>query len=80
MSLSDYEIWWASLPVKEKERIAAKALKKSGDDDLSKASYPACTRWWETLPEEDKLWIKKHCESSHGDILKDWDQANPYGD
>ena len=80
MALAEYEIWWASLPISEKERIAAKAIKKVGIDDESLALYPACTRWWESLPSDRRIWIKKHCEAAHGDILKDWDEANPYGD
>ena len=80
MALAEYEIWWASLPIAEKERIAAKAIKKVGIDDESLALYPACTRWWESLPSDRRIWIKKHCEAAHGDILKDWDEANPYGD
>ena len=80
MALAEYEIWWASLPISEKERIAAKAIKKVGIDDESLAVYPACTRWWESLPSDRRIWIKKHCEAAHGDILKDWDEANPYGD
>ena len=41
----DLEIWWSSLPVSEKERIARKGLSKAGDPDESKACYPACTVW-----------------------------------
>ena len=80
MAYSDLDNWWASLPVHEKERIARKALTKAGIDDESLACYPACTRWWEALAEDRKLWIKQHCEAAHGDVQKAWDDANPYGD
>ena len=32
----DLEVWWSSLPVSEKERIARKGLAKAGDPDESK--------------------------------------------
>ena len=71
--IGEYEIWWSSLPVKEKERIASKAQKKE-------VLYPACTAWWAGIPEEDKARIHAHCTEKHGDILREWDDANPYGD
>ena len=80
MSNTDLEIWWASLPVKEKERIARKGLMKAGVTDETLSFYPACTRWWESLDVERKNSIKTHCEASHGDIVREWDDANPYGD
>ena len=55
----DLEIWWSSLPVSEKERIARKGLSKAGDPDESKACYPACTVWWNSLEEEHKAFIYK---------------------
>ena len=80
MSNTDLETWWASLPVKEKERIARKGLMKAGVTDANLSYYPACTRWWESLDVERKNSIKTHCEASHGDIVREWDDANPYGD
>ena len=56
----DLEIWWSSLPVSEKERIARKGLSKAGDPDESKACYPACTVWWNALEQERKEFIYKH--------------------
>ena len=53
----DLEIWWSSLPVTEKERIALKGLRKSGDPDESKAQYPACTAWWNSLDAERQAFI-----------------------
>ena len=55
----DLEIWWSSLPVSEKERIARKGLSKDGDPDESKACYPACTVWWNALEQERKEFIYK---------------------
>lgn len=76
----DLEIWWSSLPVSEKERIALKGIRKAGDPDESKAQYPACTAWWNTLAEERKEFIYKHCVLAHGDELREWKEQNPYGD
>ena len=76
----DLEIWWSSLPVTEKERIALKGLRKSGDPDESKAQYPACTAWWNGLAAERQEFIYKHCVVAHGDELREWKEQNPYGD
>ena len=79
----DLEIWWSSLAIKEKERIARKGLTKASPDgkiDESLVQYPGCTRWWESLDEERKHKIYAHCVNRHGDELKEWDDANPYGD
>ena len=76
----DLGIWWASLPVTEKERIALKGLRKTGDPDESKAQYPACTAWWNTLDAERQDFIYKHCVVAHGDELREWKEQNPYGD
>lgn len=83
MEKVNYEIWWTSLPIKEKERIARKGLTKASTDgtiDESLAFYPGCTRWWNSLPEDRKAFIYGHCSVKHGDILNEWDDANPYGD
>ena len=75
----DLEPWWASLPVSEKERIAGKALSRAGED-LSLAKYPSCTIWWNCLPDIRKQRIHDHCVQRHGDVLKEWNDADPYGD
>ncbi|MCQ2146444.1 MAG: hypothetical protein MJZ16_02905 [Bacteroidales bacterium] len=41
------DIWWSSLTVAQKERIATKGNK-------SETLYPACTAWWNSLPKERK--------------------------
>lgn len=77
----DLEIWWSSLPVSEKERIALKGLKKANPKaDESLAQYPACTVWWNGLETERKEFIYKHCVVAHGDELREWKEQNPYGD
>lgn len=78
--MSDIEIWWTSLPIAEKERIARKAQQKNGKTDESLIQYPGCTRWWNALDDVHKLKIHDHCVAHHGDELKEWDNANPYGD
>ena len=83
MEKVDLELWWASLPVKEKERIARKGLIKAspnGQVDDALFFYPACTRWWEAQEESRKQFIYDHCSAAHGDVLREWDEANPYGD
>ena len=83
MNRGELEIWWSSLSIPQKERIARKALAKAPADssvDESLVSYPGCTRWWNGLEEDRKIGIHDHCVGRHGYLLKDWDDANPYGD
>ena len=82
MNKGELEIWWSSLSVPQKERIARKGMTKAagGDVDESLILYPACTCWWNGLSEERKVRIHDHCVGHHGYLLKDWDDANPYGD
>ena len=68
-------IWWTSLSIAQKERIARK-----GSGYESQALYPACTAWWNKLEPERQLKIYTHCVASHGDELKEWKEGNPYGD
>ena len=77
----DLEIWWSSLPVTEKERIALRGLKKTDPKaDESLAHYPACTAWWNALEKDRKDFIYNHCVVAHGDELREWKDQNPYGD
>lgn len=76
----DLEIWWSSLPISEKERIALKGIRKAGGADESQAQYPACTAWWNGLEADRKLFIYKHCVAAHGDEMREWREENPYGD
>ena len=83
MENRELEIWWSSLPVKEKERIARKGLGKQSADgrvNEDEVRYPACTRWWSSLDEENKKKIHAHCVARHGDELREWNEGNPYGD
>lgn len=79
----ELEIWWTSLSIAQKERIARKGQSKASPDgkvDESLVTYPACTRWWNSLPAPQKQSIHDHCVDRHGYFLKEWDNANPYGD
>lgn len=78
----DLDIWWSSLSIAQKERIARKALTgESGRTVVdSEVVYPACTAWWIGLSEERKAKIREHCEDRHGYLMKEWDEANAYGD
>ena len=83
MHNSEFEIWWSSLAISQKERIARKAAAKTSPDgtvDESRVKYPACTRWWNDLPESRKKEIHDHCADHHGYLLQDWNDATPYGD
>lgn len=83
MRNSELEIWWSSLTIAQKERIARKGAKKASPDgniDEAQVRYPACTAWWNSLPDDMKLKIHDHCTDRHGYILSDWNDATPYGD
>ena len=83
MTNEELNIWWSSLPIAEKERIARKGLSKQSPDgsvDEQAAIYPGCTRWWDSLEVERKESIHAHCVARHGDALKEWREQNPYGD
>jgi hypothetical protein len=75
MTERDLQVWWSSLPISEKERIARK-----GSGDETQAQYPACTAWWNNLDMERQKKIYQHCVARHGDELREWKEGNPYGD
>jgi len=77
------EIWWSSLAIAQKERIARKAQKKASPDgkvDEELVRYPACTRWWNAQTPETKSWVHDHCVDKHGYLVHEWNEADPYGD
>ena len=77
------EIWWASLTIAQKERIARKGMSKASPDgtvDEEMVRYPACSRWWNSLDEESRQKIHDHCVGRHGYLLQEWNEADPYGD
>ena len=83
MENRDLQVWWSSLPISEKERIARKGLAKESADgtvDEKLVYYPACTVWWNNLAIQQKESIYRHCVAKHGDELKEWKEGNPYGD
>ena len=83
MRNDDLEIWWASLTIAQKERIARKGQMKAAPDgkvDDALVRYPACTRWWNALEDPVKLKIHDHCVDRHGYFLQEWNDADPYGD
>jgi len=83
MKNDDLNLWWTSLSVAQKERVARKGITKanSGKEPAKEEyQYPACSAWWNSIDEEQKAWIHDHCENKHGYILREWDEANPYGD
>ncbi|MBR1407227.1 MAG: hypothetical protein IJ578_09915 [Bacteroidales bacterium] len=79
----ELETWWSSLTIAQKERIARKAAAKASADgtvDEAAVRYPACTQWWNGLDETTRQTIYDHCVDRHGYLLKDWNDATPYGD
>ena len=83
MHNDNLEIWWASLTIAQKERIARKGLTKASPDgkvDDELVRYPACTRWWNSLDEKTQQKVHDHCVDRHGYLLKEWNDADPYGD
>ena len=83
MRNDDLEIWWASLTIAQKERIARKGQSKAAPDGKvadELVRYPACTRWWNTLDLPTKQKVHDHCVDHHGYLLQEWNDADPYGD
>ena len=83
MRNDNLEIWWSSLTIAQKERIARKGLAKAHPDaqvNEDEVRYPACSRWWNSLPDEQKETIHDHCVDRHGYLLLEWKEADPYGD
>ena len=78
----ELEKWWASLTISQKERIARKGLSKispDGNIDESLVTYPACSAWWSSLDDDTRIFIYGHCVDTHGFLLKEWNEADPYG-
>ena len=83
MHNDNLEIWWASLTIAQKERIARKGLTKASPDgkvDDELVRYPACTRWWNSLDAQTQQKVHDHCVDRHGYLLQEWNDADPYGD
>ena len=83
MQKQELEIWWASLTIAQKERVARKGQSKASPDgnvNEDEGRYPACTRWWNSLDGERKAAIHEHCVDRHGYLLQEWNDAKPYGD
>ena len=77
----ELEMWWSSLPISQKERLARKGQKRPGKEvNEDMVRYPACTVWWISLDTERQLKIHDHCVDKHGYLLPEWNDADPYGD
>ena len=82
MRNDNLEIWWSSLTIAQKERIARKGQTKASPDgkvDEALVRYPACTRGWNAVPDVEKQKIHGHYVDRHGYLLADWNEADPYG-
>ncbi|MBQ0035008.1 MAG: hypothetical protein KBS77_06910 [Bacteroidales bacterium] len=71
--ISKTDEWWAGLTIDQKERIAKKAAKDYGQQ--LEVAYPACSRWWVTLPEEKKQAIHDHCTDRHGYLMPEFKEG-----
>jgi len=70
--MNTVDLWWSSLTIRQKERIAWKV---TGQE----IAYPACTSVWKELSDEKKQKIYDHCTSAHGLQMDDWKEGDPYG-
>jgi len=83
MNHDDLDLWWSSLTIAQKERIARKSLTKAAGGAAPEESayqYPACSVWWNSIDESSREKIHDHCVGRHGYLLKEWNEADPYGD
>ena len=82
MTQNELEMWWASLTIAQKERVARKGITNGAgkDADERQYRYPACSRWWVALSPEEQTLIHDHCVSRHGYLMQEWNDADPYGD
>jgi len=72
--MAKLDIWWSSLTIAQKERIAAKAAAKDENENAD-VRYPACTKWWNSITEERRQWIYDHCTDKHGLLLAKWNEG-----
>lgn len=68
--LREYDKWWTSLPINQKERIATKLLKLT-DMRSEGVMYPRCTEVWLTASDTHKQELYELCTSSRG-LAKDY--------
>lgn len=71
-------VWWASLTVSEKERIASKVASKALGGKYVQVHYPECSALWNELPQEEQQAIYNHCTDAHGLLLQVWKNGNPF--
>lgn len=62
--VSELDLWFCSLTIKQKEHISCKVLLKEGKDP-KEGLYPNCTEIWKSLDEETKQKIHDHCTDEH---------------
>lgn len=72
--MANLNIWWSSLTIAQKERIATKAAKKEGNENAD-IRYPECSKWWISISEEQRQWIYDHCTDKHGMLLTKWKEG-----
>lgn len=79
------EIWWASLTIAQKERIARKILNKQNivtklinASVVLEVDYPNCSNVWNALTLEQKLHIYEHCTDEHGYLLSNWQEGRSF--
>lgn len=72
----ELNIWWSSLTIAQKERIACKIADRQVVEWNDTITYPACTRLWACLTTEQQQKIHDHCTDAHGYLLNDWSEGN----
>lgn len=72
------QIWWASLTILQKERIANKVINAKADEPMKEVRYPECSNVWNELPIERKHAIYEHCTDEHGMLLHKWREGRSF--
>jgi len=76
MATEKLDIWWSTLTVKEKVRIATKIARIS-NPDAPEQNYPDCTDVWQNSAEELKVKVYEHCTDDHGLLIPKWQEGFP---
>ena len=75
ISSKELNVWWASLTIGQKERIASKIKSRENDGRTVVVNYPECSDVWNSLPVESQRAIYQHCTDDHGLLLQEWTEG-----
>lgn len=76
MELNKLDLWWSTLTVKEKERIATK-IARIDNPDAPEQTYPSCSYLWQKMSAETKQKVHDHCHDDHGLVMEKWTEGRP---